>query len=94
MFAWVGIPALFAGVTHLAYLAAPGSTHLVTGMCLGAVFVFLAAGVILVRQWLRPRQSWVAPVYAAVMLVLTLPAAGLVRVATAELLRQWTVVDR
>jgi hypothetical protein len=81
VFAWVGIPLLFAAAARLVYVlvrhdAAP-SHHLADWAGLGILLGCVAVGVFVVRERLQPRAVWVAPLYAAVMLVLLFVILGL-----------------
>jgi hypothetical protein len=67
LFAWLGIPALFALVSALAYsrvprLQLPASfpTH---GFILVSMFVLVATGVFAIREGQRPQSAWVSPLY-------------------------------
>lgn len=73
MFAWLGVPLLFAGVAHLTYLVVryePPSGHPADWVCIGIMLAFLAVGTFWVRERLRPRAAWVTPAYAGTMLIL------------------------
>lgn len=71
MFAWLGVPLLFAGVAHLTYLVVryePPSGHPADWVCIGIMLAFLAVGTFWVRERLRPRAAWVTPAYAFITL--------------------------
>ena len=81
MFAWVGIPLLFAAVAHLTYLVmrhGPPGGHPADWASFGIMLAFLAGGTFLVRERLRPRDAWVVPVYAGTMLVLLFAVLALI----------------
>ena len=72
MFVWAGIPLLFAGTSWLTYYILRNerpSDHKADWICLGIMFALVSVGIFLVRDRLRPRSTWVAPVYGGVMLV-------------------------
>jgi predicted metal-binding membrane protein len=72
MFVWAGIPLLFSGASWLTYYLLRNerlSDHKADWICLGIMFALVLAGILLVRDCLRPRAAWVAPVYGGVMLV-------------------------
>jgi hypothetical protein len=72
MFVWTGIPVLFAGTSWLTYYV-PRSERLsgrqADWICVGIMFALVSVGIFLVRDRLRPRSAWVAPVYGGVMMV-------------------------
>ena len=70
-FVWAGIPLLFAGASWLTYYMLSSerlSDHKADWICLGIMFGLVLAGIFLIRDRLRPRAAWVAPVYGGVML--------------------------
>jgi FtsH-binding integral membrane protein len=72
MFAWVGIPLLFAGASWVTYCVLGNErliNHKADWICLGIMLALLLMGTFLVRERLRPRAAWVAHVYGGVMLV-------------------------
>jgi phosphatidylserine synthase len=73
LFAWVGIPVLFAGVARLTFsLENHGhwpATLSVNIVLLGIMLAFVAVGTLAIRQG-KPRGAFVSPIYAIAMLVI------------------------
>jgi hypothetical protein len=73
LFAWVGIPVLFAGAARLAFVLVnhghwPDNLS-VNIVLLGMMLAFVALGTLAIRK-ARPRASFASPIYAIAMLVI------------------------
>src|SRR5215470_11365649 len=73
LFAWVGIPVLFAGGARLTFLLAnhghwPDALS-VDLVLLGSMLAFVAVGTLAIRQG-KPQGSLASPIYAIAMLVI------------------------
>ena len=79
MFAWLGVPVVFSGIVYLTYRAVPpASFRSADWICIGLLFAFVVASTFWVREGLRPRQAWVAPVYAVAMGLLLFGVLGII----------------